>query len=145
MSLFTRSLWPERVSRPYLRLALAMLLAPAILALAGTAISFAIAGFSETTRTGVMAVTTDAGIVLGVFAALLTILAGLPGVATLWALGKRGVIAWAAAGAAFGAVAAVILGLLQQGRTAPLGIAVGAIFCCLMFLLVRALAGVRIR
>ncbi|MBK0400344.1 hypothetical protein H0I76_14180 [Limibaculum sp. M0105] len=138
-----RSLWPGRPRPPYLRLAIALIAAPAILAAIGTGISFLIAGASEETLEGTMAVTNQAGIALGVLGGLLLVIAGLPGVATLWALGQRSVLAWSATGVVLGAGASAILGIAQQGQVSQTSLTVGTVFCWLMFLLIRAIAGVR--
>lgn len=139
----SRSLWPGRGHPPYGRLALALFAAPALLVALGTALSFAIAGATEETRAGTMAVTTEAAIVLAVLGGLLLVVAGLPGVATLWVLGQRGVLAWSATGVGFGAAAAALLGLAQHGQVTQPALVTGTLFCWLMFLLIRAIAGVR--
>ncbi|MCL5776019.1 hypothetical protein M1105_03255 [Limibaculum sp. FT325] len=138
------SLWPDDIPR-WPRLLLAMLIAPAILVALGAGLSFVIAGASEETREGTMAVTRNATITFAVLAGLLLLLAGLPGVATLWALGERRVFAWSVAGAVLGAAASALLGLAQHGQVTPAGLAVGTVFCWLMFLLIRAIAGIRTR
>lgn len=143
MTTTPRTLWPGRPHPPYGRLVLAMIAAPVLLVALGTGLSFVIAGASEATREGTMAVTTDAAIALGVLGGLFLVIAGLPGVATLWALGQRGVFAWSATGAGLGAGASALLGLAQQGQVTPAGLAVGTVFCWLMFLMIRAMAGVR--
>lgn len=143
MSLFTRSLWPDNVGHPYLRLAVAMVAAPLVIAAVMTLIAWVIAGSSETTRAGTMALTREAAVLFLTAAGIFGVLAGIPGVATLWALGKRSIIAWMATGSGLGAVLSILLSTLQTGQATPAAITVGVIFCWLMFTLIRAIAGVR--
>jgi hypothetical protein len=145
MSLFTPSLWPERVTRPYARLALGIVLAPAILVLLGAAIAFVIAGASEATAIGTRAVTMDATLSLTAALVVLTVIAVLPGIALLWALAKRGVLAWGLAGLAFGAAASAAMSLGQRGVVEPFFVGVGTALTLLLFLLIRGIAGIRTR
>lgn len=138
----TPEFWPDDVERPYLRLALAVVLAPALLAVAA---GLAAAGVYHAT----MPVGDDpwlrstiAGEAIATLFLVLGALAG--GVATpaLWALRLRGPGAWALTGAAAGAMVAA--GFWASGgdvsvAAAAVLISLGA----LTTLSIRALAGVR--
>jgi hypothetical protein len=144
MTLFTRSLWPERVHRPFLRLAGALIAAPLMLAAVLTLLAFLIAGSTEFTRAGTLAVTNEAAVVFFVALPAFTLTFGLAGVALLWALGRRGVLAWLAAGAGAGVLVAVGHGLLAADGIAPIQMTVAVVLGLVLFLLIRWIAGVRL-
>jgi hypothetical protein len=128
MTLFTRTLWPERVARPYLRLTGALIAAPLVLAAALTLLAFLIAGSTEFTRE----------------VPAFTLTFGLAGVALLWALGRRGVLAWLVAGAGAGLLVAVGHGLFSPDGIVPMQTAVAVVLGLVLFLLIRWIAGVRL-
>jgi hypothetical protein len=86
-----RSLWPDRVRRPYLRLAAALIAAPLALAAILTGLAFLVAGSTEPTREAVMAVTRQAAVVFFVALPAFALTFGLAGVVALWVLALRGV------------------------------------------------------
>ena len=142
MAILSRSYWPERTRRPYLRLAAALVLAPLVVAAALTALTFLAAGSSEPTREAAMAVTRGAATVFFVALPAFSLTAGLAGVLTLWALGRRGAGAWALAGSAAGASVAAVQQMVAgdvRAIEAAIAIALGA----LILLLTRWIAGVR--
>ena len=144
MTLFTRSLWPERVARPYLRLTGALIAAPLVLAAALTLLAFLIAGSTEFTREDTLAVTNEAAVVFFVALPAFTLTFGLAGVALLWALGRRGVLAWLVAGAGAGLLVAVGHGLFSPDGIVPMQTAVAVVLGLVLFLLIRWIAGVRL-
>ncbi len=143
MTLFTRSLWPETVGRPYLRLATAMVMAPVALATVLTLLAFLVAGATEMTRERTIVVTLEAAVAFFVYLPAFTLSFGLAGVALLWSLGQREVLAWLAAGAGAGALAAAGLGLFAGGRIVPVQVAVAVVLGLALFVLIRWIAGVR--
>ena len=143
MLLFTRSLWPETVARPYLRLAMAMVAAPVALATALTLLAFLIAGSTELTRERTVAVTLEAAVAFFFYLIAFNLTGGLAGVALLWSMGQREVLAWLAAGAGAGAIAAAALGLVAGGRIVPVQVAVAVVLGLTLFALIRWIAGVR--
>ena len=144
MTLFTRSLWPERVGRPYLRLAMAMVMAPVALATVLTLFAYLIAGMTELTRADTIVVTLEAAVAFFFYLPAFTLTFGLAGVALLWSLGRRGVLHWLSAGAGAGALAAAGLGLLAGGRIVPVQVAVAVALGLVLFVLIRWIAGVRL-
>lgn len=144
MALFSRSLWPDRIRRPFLRLAGALIAAPLLLAAGLTLIAFLVAGSTEPSREGTLALTMRAAAVF--FAALpaFALTFGVAGVALLWLLGRRGVLAWLAAGAGAGMLVATAHGLLVEGAIVPVQMVVAVVLGLVMFFLIRWLAGVRI-
>ncbi|HUS55085.1 MAG TPA: hypothetical protein VMY41_13930 [Thermohalobaculum sp.] len=144
MTLFTRSLWPDRVRRPYLRLAAALIAAPLVLAAVMTLIAFVVAGSTEPTREGTLALTTSAAVVFFVALPAFAMTLGLAGVALLWSLGRRGVLAWLATGAGAGMLVATGHGLLVEGGIVPVQMAVAVVLGLVMFALIRWIAGVRV-
>jgi len=143
MTLFTRSLWPEEVARPYLRLAMALVVAPLVLATALTLVAFVLAGLTEFTRARTIVVTLEAAVAFFVYLPAFTLTFGLAGVALLWSQGRREVLDWFAAGAGAGAIAAAALGLLAGGRIVPVQVAVAVVLGLVLFALIRWIAGVR--
>ena len=143
MTLFTRSLWPERVGRPYARLAMAMVMAPVALAAVLTLLAFLVAGSTELTRANTIVVTLEAAVAFFVYLPAFSLTFGLAGVALLWSLGRREVLDWLVAGAGAGALAATALGLLAGGRIVPVQVAVAVVLGLVLFALIRWIAGVR--
>ncbi len=144
MTLFTRSLWPEGAGRPYFRLAGALIAAPLVLAAALTLLAFLVAGSTELTRDGTLAVTNEAAVVFFVALPAFSLTFGLAGVALLWALRRRGALAWLSAGAGAGALAATGLGLFAGDGIVPVQVAVAVVLGLLLFVLIRWIAGVRL-
>ena len=142
MTRATRTLWPDGLRRPWIRLAVAMVAAP--LALGGVLVlaAFLVYLASEPDageaagRTGAAAVWL-VGYLLG-----FTLTVGLAGVAILWVSAERGVLAWLATGAGAGAIGAVGIGMIAGG-VAPLQIAIAAAFGLALFALIRWFAGIR--
>lgn len=143
MALFDRSLWPDTVRWPYFRLCLGMGLAPVILATVLSAAAFAVAGMSEPTWPGVMAVTEDAAVVFFVVTLAFTLTAGLIGVAALWALSARGWTIWTLTGAGLGAAIALLHHMTGEQPGSPLEIGVAVGIGAAVFFLIRLIAGVR--
>ena len=143
MTLFTRSLWPDKVARPYLRLSAALIAAPLLLAAALTLIAFLVAGSTEPTQAGTMAVTNEAAVVFFVVLSAFTLTFGLAGVAVLWSRAQRGVMAWLSTGAGAGVLAAAGHGVFQGGGIVPVQMAVATVLGLILFALIRWIAGVR--
>ena len=143
MSLFTRSLWPKSERRPYLRLLLALLISPVVIAGLLTLSAFLIAGMTEQTKEGTMETTRQAALTLSAVVGLFTVSFGLIGVTMLWALAQRGPLAWALAGALLGALGGVVFTMTSMGRIE--GPVLIAFFMCgwAMFLMIRWIAGIR--
>jgi len=144
MTLFARSLWPARVRRPYLRLAGALIAAPLVLAAVLSLLAFLIAGSTEFTRAETLAVTNEAAVVFFVALPAFTLTFGLAGVALLWAMGRRGVLAWLGAGAGAGVLVATGHGVFAADGIAPIQITVAVVLGLVLFLLIRWFAGVRL-
>ena len=137
------SLWPERAGNPYLRLAAALIAAPLVLVAVLTLFAFLVAGSTEPTREATLAATNAAAVGFFVYLSGFTLTVGLAGVALLWKLGRRGVLAWLATGAGGGALAAAGLGLATGAGMVPLQIVVAAVLGLVLFALIRWIAGVR--
>lgn len=137
MAVFPKSLWPDHVRRPLLRLFIALLVAPLIVAGLLSLLLFLIEGSTETTRTAVLTATVEHGITLVAVSFGFTWTVGVLGIAALWALEQRGLGAWMVAGLLSGALAGLVLG--------PTGSPVVLVFAamgCLLFVLIRAIAGI---
>ncbi len=143
MTLFTRSLWPERVRRPYLRLAGALIAAPVVLASVMTLLAFLIAGSTEATEDATLAMTNEAAVVFFITLPAFTLTFGLAGVGMLWSLARRGVLAWLITGAGAGALVATGHGLFVEGGIIPIQMAVAVVLGLGLFTLIRWIAGVR--
>lgn len=137
---------PDRPARPrrWLRLAVALIAAPLALAGVLTLIAFLIAGATEPDRAGTLAVTRHAGAVFLVALTAFSLTFGLAGALLLGALGRRGVLAWLAAGAAAGVLVALGNGALGGG-VVPLHVGLAAGLGLALFALIRWFAGVRAR
>jgi hypothetical protein len=144
MMLFSRSLWPDRVLRPYLRMAGALIAAPLVLAAGLTLLAFLVAGSTEPTREGTLAVTNQAAAVFFVALPAFSLTFGLAGVALLWSLGRRGVLAWLATGAGAGMLVAAGHGLFNGEGVVPVQMAVAVALGVALFALIRWIAGVRL-
>jgi len=140
---FTRSLWPETVRQPYLRLAGALVAAPLVLAAGLTLIAFVVAGLTEPTRAATLTVTNQAAVAFFVALPAFTLTVGLAGVALLWLLGRRGVLAWLTTGAGAGMLVAVGHGLFTGNGMDAVQIAVAVVLGPVLFLLIRWIAGIR--
>jgi hypothetical protein len=144
MTLFNRSLWPETIARPYLRLAGALIAAPLVLAAALTLLAFLLAGATEATRAGTLAVTNEAAVAFFVALPAFSLTFGLAGVALLWALRRRGVMAWLLTGAGAGLLVAAGQGVLSGAGVVPVQMAVAVVLGLVLFILIRWIAGVRL-
>lgn len=125
------------------RWALALVLAPMLLASLLTLLAFLAAGSTEATRDDVLSATRFAAVWL--FGGLLafSLVCGSAGVALLRTVRARGPLAWAAMGAALGAGLAILLGLARPLGIVPIQVAVAAGLGWVLFELIRRLAGVR--
>ena len=138
-----RTLWPEGLRRRWPQLAFALVAAPVVLAGAVAIVGFVIYWMSEpetalaTQRTGWSVVWLL--IVLVAF----TLTFGLAGVALLWALAKRRVLAWLATGAGAGALFAAAVGAASGRGVMPFQLVVAAGLGVALFALIRWFAGVR--
>lgn len=143
MTLFTRSLWTEEVRAPYRRMGVAMIVAPLIVSALLSLGAFLIAGMTETSQTGVMAITTDSAIALTATTFLFTMTFGVAGIALLWALAQRHIIVWALTGATLGALAGTLVGFFMEGGPNRV-ILVAFAFCAwILFVLIRRFAGIQ--
>lgn len=144
MSVFpAKALWPTRERAPLLRLCIALLAAPVIVAGVFSLFTFVIAGMTETSAEAVWRVTLQSALTLSALVFAFTLTFGVAGVAVLWRMARRGTAVWALAGAVAGTVAGVLFSLLAMpGLHLPLVIAF-ALSGWALFLLIRLFAGVR--
>ncbi|MEM0944256.1 MAG: hypothetical protein AAGI70_09940, partial [Pseudomonadota bacterium] len=139
-----RSFWPDEVERPYLRLILALLLAPLIWSLVATAFAFAVVALTSPSMDAAVAymvevTLTAMGLMFG-----FTLTLGLLGILVLWMLDQRSSLAWALSGAIFGAVGAVLNGfLVQDGQFDRALLLIFVIIGWSLFLTIRWIAGIR--
>lgn len=143
MALFTRSLWPESVRAPYRRLVGALVVSSVLVSALLTLTAFVLAAMSEQTTGAVIAVTIDSGIAIGMLVAMFAVTFGLLGVAVLWALSQRGMLAWMTTGLLFGAVAGMLFGGLATKDFARALVVVFAVSGLAFFVLVRLFAGIQ--
>jgi len=144
MALFARSLWPETVRRPYLRLAAAVVAAPVLLVALLSLLAFLVAGASEATREDTMAVTMAATRSFAVVLPAFTLTFGVAGVAVAWLMGWRGVLSWLAIGAVAGATAALV-GVVGSGGIVVSRVLIAAAIGAAILILIRWIAGIRLR
>lgn len=143
MNLFSKSLWPDRQKAPLGRLLLAFVLAPAILSVLLALGAFVIAGMSEPDLESVIAVTQDSAVWLTALSFLFTYTFGLLGMGVLWALGLRGILAWAGTGGGLGVLVGMIFGIAINGVSQSIAVTVFAMISLVLFVLLRWIAGVR--
>lgn len=146
MKLFARSLWPEGFRRPWLQLGFALVAAPVVLAGVVALAAFAVYWAGAPGNGAVEAAAQrTAWVASGLLAYLLgfSISLGLAGVALLWALGRRGVLAWLATGAGTGALYAAAVGAVAGRGIAGANLVVAAATGLALFALIRWFAGVR--
>lgn len=120
-----------------MRLAAGFFLAPSIVAGLVSMVMFFLEGASQTAEAAVLAATVEHGITLLWLTFGYTATLGAAGVAVLWALRLRGLLAWTMAGLLTGAVAGLVLGPIGSPVLLVLGI-----MGCAIFLLIRAIAGI---
>jgi hypothetical protein len=143
MSLFAaRALWPDRDRAPLLRLGLALLAAPALLALLLALAAFLVMGMTEATGEAVLHETWRSGLALAVLVYVFTFTLGLAGIAVLWALARRGILAWALTGAAAGALAGALFGALAMSSVSGGLVIAFALGGWAILLMVRRFAGI---
>ena len=137
-----RALWPSRDRVPLARLLLALVAAPAVPALLLALGAFLVMGMTEATGAEVLRQTLRSAAALAALVFGFTFTFGLAGIAVLWALARRGLLAWASAGAVAGALAgALFAAVAMQGAGGALIVAF-AIGGWAIFLLVRRFAGI---
>jgi len=142
MALFTRSLWPTSVRVPYMRLVVALFVSPLLVTALLTLIAFVLSAISEQTTDAAIAATIDSVVTFGLLVAIFAASFGLPGVALLWSLSQRGMLAWMSTGLLFGAVAGSLFGALM-GKGLALGpVVISTIAGVIFFALVRLIAGI---
>lgn len=143
MPLFAaRALWPARDRVPLLRLGVALVAAPALLALLLAIPTVLVMGMTEPTGQAVLHETLRSA---GAMAVLLLVFAftfGLAGIALLWALARRGMLAWALTGAAAGALAGALFGAVAMANIGAGLVVAFAIGGWAILLLVRRFAGI---
>lgn len=145
MRRFGRDWWPETEVRPHLRLALGVVLAPVGLAAAVTAAAFVTFGLNMPDRETVLFATWQTALVAGLALPVFGLTLGLVAVAALWAARKRGAAAFALAGAAAGAGFGALTGPGFGGPTDPAALIALTVIGAAQLLLVRAIAGIRLR
>jgi hypothetical protein len=143
MPLFAaRALWPARDRVPLLRLGLALVAAPAALAVLLSLASFLVMGMTESTGSAVLRETLRSAAALAVLVFAFTFTFGIAGVALLWAFARRGMPAWALTGAAMGAAAGALFGAAAMSGVAAGLVVAFAFGGWAILLLARGLAGI---
>lgn len=143
MTLFTRSLWPSSVRTPYLRLFIALILAPGLIAVVLALLAFLIAGVSESNQEDTLGYTFSIAPILALIPYGFTFSFGLVGIAILWATAQRGLLVWALAGGLLGALAGMLLGFSMDGGPNSVVLIAGAVHGWVLFTLIRRFAGIR--
>ncbi len=138
-----RALWPGRERAPVLRVCIALMTAPGIVASVLSLFAFLVAGMTERTVDGVLRVTLDAAATLSALVFAFTLTFGLAGVALLWRMGWRGIMAWAWVGAAAGTLGGLLFSAASMPAVHPPLVAAFAVTGWSLFLLIRLFAGVR--
>jgi hypothetical protein len=143
MPLFAaRALWPDRDRAPLLRLGLALVAAPAVLALLLGLAAFLVMGMTEASGDAVLRETLRSAGALAALVFGFTLTFGLAGVAVLWALARRGILAWALTGAVAGALAGGLFGAVAMSGVRAALIVAFALGGWAILLLVRRFAGI---
>jgi hypothetical protein len=141
MPLFAaRALWPARDRVPLLRLGLALVAAPAVLAVLLSLASFLVMGMTESTGSAVLRETLRSAAALAVLVFAFTFTFGIAGIALLWVFARRGMPAWALTGAAMGAAAGALFGAVAMSGVAAGLVVAFALGGWAILLLVRSLA-----
>jgi hypothetical protein len=143
MTLFApRALWPARDRVPFLRLGLALVAAPAVLALLLALAAFLVMGMTEASGEAVLRETLRSAGALAALVFGFTFTFGLAGIAVLWALARRGILAWALTGAAAGALAGALFGAVAMSGVMGALVVAFALGGWAILLLVRRFAGI---
>lgn len=136
-------LWPARERAPVLRLGVALIAAPGTVAGLFTLFAFLVAGMTERTSEEVIRVTAQTGLALSLLTFLFTLTFGLAGIALLWRMARRGPVAWALTGGAFGVLAGLLFSTLALSTAHGVVVLAFALAGWAVFLLVRRIAGIR--
>ena len=143
MTLFSRSLWSASVKAPYRRMALALVVAPLLLAAVLSVFAFLLSGMSEDSGDEAQSVAIDSAVTLTLVVFAFTWSIALAAIAILWSQGQRGAIAWTLSGMMAGVLGGVLLDQLAiAAGGAPLVIFSAATSAAL-FLTIRGIAGIR--
>lgn len=136
-----RSLWPGLDRRPLVRLAVALVAAPALVAALIGLGAFMGAGLIDP-RADPAALAGRSALVAAALGIGFTMTLGAAGIAVLWAFAMRNAVAWALTGGVAGGIAGGLYGLAAMSafsRPLALGFALAG---WSIFLLVRHFAGV---
>lgn len=142
MSIFQNTLWPETVRAPMRRLVLGIFLAPLLVAALLVGAAYAIAGMTEPTRDGVMAVTANAAMAILPLLYIFTLTFGIAGVAFLWWLAQRGLVTWLCTGAVLGVVAGLLFSEIFMDTTERGLLLSSSVVGIVLFGLIRLISGV---
>ncbi|MDH3668873.1 MAG: hypothetical protein OEN23_18275 [Paracoccaceae bacterium] len=136
---------PNGTKPGWTRLALAIVIAPLVLAAVLTLAAYVIAGIAELGRAGALERTREAGAAFFLFLPLFSVTVGLAGVLALRRLGWHGGLAWLVSGAILGALSAAGLGLIGAQGLVGTHVAIFAVLGLCLFALIRQIAGIRTR
>ncbi len=143
MPLFAaRALWPARDRVPLLRLAVALVAAPGLLAALLAIPTVLVMGMTEATGQAVLHETLRSAGAIALLLFVSTFTFGLAGMALLWALARRGMLAWGLAGAVAGALAGALFGAVAMAGIGAGLVVAFALGGWAIFLLVHRFAGV---
>ena len=138
-----KSFWPDDVRHPYRRLAIALLLGPAILGAILTMTAFLMSRLSSGSQAESLTEAADAARQIFFYLVLFTPTVCLAGVVILWAVRARGPVPWALMGGFCGAIVGVAYGLVQFGAIENTMLVAFGVLGWALFLVIRWLAGVR--
>ncbi len=134
---------PTSTKPGWTRLALAIVIAPLVLAAVLTLAAYLVAGFAEVGRAGALKRTREAGEAFFFFLPLFSVTVGLFGVLVLRRLGWRSGFGWLASGAVLGALTAAGMGLVGSQGLVGTHMAIFAVLGLCLFALIRLIAGIK--
>lgn len=138
-----RSYWPDHIRRPYLRLLLASIVAPAPAAFASTVFAWWIyqSEGPETAMSGAIGI--GVYVLIGLY--IITIVGGAVMIPYLWSTRRRSFWPWVFGGAVAGAAAAAIGLVVAERAFSLVPVIVLATLGAAAFLTMRWVAGIRSR
>ncbi|MEL6179006.1 MAG: hypothetical protein AAFS10_08625 [Myxococcota bacterium] len=139
-----RSRWPDDEPQPYLRLGLALLAAPFLWGLVASGFGFAVVALTDPSMDAALDYTLEVTLTAFGFLFGFTLTLGVMGILLLWILHQRGAVIWALTGGTFGAIGALLDGLLvRDGLFDRTILFLFVIVGWSLFLTIRWIAGIR--
>lgn len=143
MVFFSRSLWPESIRNPYLRLCIALILAPVLVAALLTLVAFLLAGSTAPNADEVLKITLDSGIAIIFLIGGFTLIGAIPCILVLWFLEQTGIVIWLTMGVIAGAGTGIAFAEIAMNGIDRGFLVISVMVGGVLLMMIRAIAGIR--